>query len=91
MDPAGLAAEAQHVVNAASCLHSLKDTILVSLTEFNNGLFPYCDFNVNAQGVKHAAVTAANQTFFTCRDCHMIICKNCNTANSLFLLILPNF
>ena len=45
MDPAGLAAEAQHVTNAAGCLHIFKDAVNVSLTEYINHLYPNEHYN----------------------------------------------
>jgi hypothetical protein len=95
IDPAGIAANLQHIVNMADCIHPTWDAITVTAREAANGNIPLCDFNPTVQGVQHPVATQAGQVFYACAtttgNCHAVICDNCKECYFLFILpsVLP--
>jgi len=61
MDPAGILENAKQVAEAASCVHDIFVAVQVSVQEFANGNYPYCDFNPGNNGELHLAVNAAGE------------------------------
>jgi cytochrome c oxidase subunit 1 len=91
VDPTGIAENAQHLVEIASCEHSWQQTF-TTMQEFISKQIPMCDFNptkVNGQLQLHEAVKQAEQSFFNCKTCHAIRCHDCVASTLIF--ILPNF
>src|SRR5687768_759495 len=60
--------------------------LVPTAAELQTGMVPTCDFNPGLNGVKHEAINATKTYFFSCRDCLMIMCKDCNKAYMLFIL-----
>jgi len=91
-DAAGAAENLQQIANMGGCLHEVWNAIKVTGEEYANNLYPLCDFNPTTQGVQHAAVNAAEETFYVCatntNNCAAVICNNCKQS---ILFILPNF
>ena len=56
-----MVAEAASVVNAAPCLHLIKDAITSTAEEIGRGNIPPCDFNLAPNGDKHQAASTPNQ------------------------------
>jgi len=88
MDPLGMAADADSVATAASCVHAVRDYITITATELAKNQFPLCDMNPK-NGVLHSVTTASN-TFANCRNCHMIICANCDMTKQAFMLFVTS-
>ena len=87
-DPAGQMTDIIQALYAGGCLHTIRDMLVPTAAELQAGGIPLCDFNPGLNGVKHEAISATKTYFFSCRNCHMIMCKDCNQA--YMLLILAN-